>query len=490
MAISFNGIPTNNRVPAFFVEFDNTRAVQGPTLLSYRALAVGHKTSAGTQALLTPVRVTSPAQAANLFGAGSLLHLMALSWFQQNTTTEIDFVAVDEPAGVAAEGGVKFSGSVSAGGTLSLYIGGQAVTMAVAQGASNASLATALAAAINAVTSLPVTAAVDGVDTALVNITAKHEGVTGNSIDIRLNYFDGETTPAGLTATITAMADGTGAPTLSTLWPALGDEWYNVIAWPFPDAASLTSLEAELASRFGPLRMIDGQAFTASTASYGTISTLGDSRNSPHVSIMGLPATPNTPWELAAATAGVAAFYGNIDPARPFQTLPLVGIKAPVKSARLTREERNLLLHDGISTSNTAPGGVQIIDRLITTYKQNNLGAPDTSYLDVNTLLTLSYLRYDLRSYFLRKYPRHKLANDGTRFGPGQAIITPKLAKAECIALFAGWEELGLVEGREQFKRDLIVERNISDPNRLDFMLPPDLVNQFITGAAQIQFLL
>lgn len=490
MAISFNGIPTNNRVPAFLVEFDNTRAVKGADIISYRGLVVGHKTSTGTQPLLTPVRVTSAAQASKLFGPGSILHLMADKWFKNNTTTEVDFVAVDEPAGAKAAGGFQFGGTPTAAGTLSLYIAGQAIQLAVAQGASAASLATALAAAIQANTSLPVTAAVDGVDTTLVVITAKHVGTLGNGIDIRVNYFDGEATPAGMTGTITAMTGGTGAPTVSTLWAALGDEWYNIFAWPFNDASSLTALEAELASRFGPLRMIDGVAFVGSTAAYNTVSALGDSRNSPHVSIMGLPATPNTSWELAGCVAAIAALYGNIDPARPFQTLPMNGILAPVKTARLTAQERNLLLYDGISQSHTAAGGVQVVDRLITTYKQNALGADDVSYLDVTTMLTLMYLRYSLRNYFLRKYPRHKLANDGTRYGEGQAIITPKLAKSECIALFAEWENLGLVENREQFKAELVVERNAQDQNRLDFLLPPDLVNQFITGAAQIQFIL
>jgi hypothetical protein len=38
-------------------------------------------------------------------------------------------------------------------------------------------------------------------------------------------------------------------------------------------------------------------------------------------------------------------------------------------------------------------------------------------------------------------------------------------------------EELGLVENFDQFKTDLVVERNASDPNRLDFLLPPDIIN-------------
>ena len=88
------------------------------------------------------------------------------------------------------------------------------------------------------------------------------------------------------------------------------------------------------------------------------------------------------------------------------------------------------------------------------------------------------------------KYSRHKLANDGTRFGPGQQVITPKIGRAEAVALFAEWEDAAWVEGLEQFKRDLIVERNAADPNRLDFLLPPDLINQLRVVGCQIQFLL
>ena len=88
------------------------------------------------------------------------------------------------------------------------------------------------------------------------------------------------------------------------------------------------------------------------------------------------------------------------------------------------------------------------------------------------------------------KYPRHKLADDGTRFGSGQAVITPKDGKAEAVLWFREMEELGLVENFSQFKRDLVVERNATDRNRLDVLLPPDLINQLIVVGAQIQFLL
>ena len=80
------------------------------------------------------------------------------------------------------------------------------------------------------------------------------------------------------------------------------------------------------------------------------------------------------------------------------------------------------------------------------------------------------------------------MANDGTLFAPGQAVATPKIIKAEIIHLFREWESAGLVEGFDQFKDDLIVERNAGDPNRVDALIPPDVVNQLRVFAGLIQF--
>ncbi|WP_227718400.1 phage tail sheath C-terminal domain-containing protein [Pasteurella multocida] len=40
----------------------------------------------------------------------------------------------------------------------------------------------------------------------------------------------------------------------------------------------------------------------------------------------------------------------------------------------------------------------------------------------METIATLSYIRYAIRTRITQKYPRHKLANDGTRVAPGQAM--------------------------------------------------------------------
>jgi phage tail sheath gpL-like len=56
------------------------------------------------------------------------------------------------------------------------------------------------------------------------------------------------------------------------------------------------------------------------------------------------------------------------------------------------------------------------------------------------------------------------------------------------IALFIQWMEVGLVENLAQFKTDLIVERNSTDPDRVDAIIPPDVINQFRIFAASLQF--
>src|SRR6185369_17033406 len=110
--------------------------------------------------------------------------------------------------------------------------------------------------------------------------------------------------------------------------------------------------------------------------------------------------------------------------------------------------------------------------------------------LSLNTLLTLSYLRFSFVNYFAAKYPRHKLADDGAIVNPGAPILTPNTARCEAIALFLSWQEAGLVEGFDQFKSDLTVVRNTKDRTRLDFYMSPRLVSQLNIIGANISFLI
>lgn len=488
-AISFNQIPIDIRTPGAYLEIDNSNALQGLPGIPSRIMVIGGRLSTGTVAEAVPTRVLNEDEAELFFGRGSILHQMFRTLKINNNYTETWAIALDDAgAGAAATGTITFGGSVSAAGTLNLMIGGQIVRAGVAASDTPANVATSVAAAINAKTDLEVTAAVDGSTAEQVNLTARHKGETGNYIDLRVNHYPGQYLPAGLTVAFGAMTSGSGNPDLADAIAVVGDTWYTDWVQPYTDAANMVLLEAALSTDFGPLVMKDASAYTASSGSHSALTTLGNSRNSPHSSIMGSYKSPSTPWAWAAALGGIAAYYTKIDPARPLQTLVLKSIIGPKREDQFLQNERNLLLKDGIATSYVDDGGLVRIERLITTYETNASGIDDPSYLDVNTLKTLAYLRFSVRARILQKFPRHKLADDGTRFGAGQAVVTPKIIRAELIALFRQWETAGLAENIDQFKADLIVSRNGSDVNRVDALIPPDIINQFRVFAGNVQF--
>ena len=325
-------------------------------------------------------------------------------------------------------------------------------------------------------------------------LTAKNKGPLGNDIDVRLNYLGalgGEATPPGLTVAVTAMANGATAPALAAGIAALGDEPFDFIASPYTHTTSLDALKGfmdDQTGRWAWSRQLYGHVFAARRGTVSDLSTFGNARNDPHVTVMGYAASPTPPWEWAAALTAQAAKSLRIDPARPLQTLPLVGVLAPTVSARFTMSERQILLFDGVATFTTGTDGTVRIERAITTYQVNAYGQPDPSFLDVETLFTLATVLRRLRSVITTKYARHKLANDGTTFGAGQAIVTPKIIKAELIAQYSEMETLGLVENMAAFKANLIVERDPTDPNRLNVLYPPDLVNQLRVFAVLAQF--
>lgn len=489
MTITMNQIPINILVPGAYIEIDNSQAFRGLSGMPTKVLVIGQKTAGGTAAALTPLLITSADQARQYFGEGSMLANMLERFKRANSFIECHAIAqVDEVAGVAATAEIAFTGPAAGAGVLNLYIAGRRVRAAVSAGNTASQIATAIAAAITAEPDLPVTAAVDLVDTHIVNVTARNKGECGNDINIQFNYYQDEQTPAGVGTTITAMANGAGNPDVADVIDAIGDTWYTDIVMPYTDSANLVAMAEELEARWSPLKMIDGVCWTCIQKTHAQLVTSGQGRNSQLLTVMGEYKSPVPPYEWAAVYAAVAAYALKIDPARPVQTLPLTGLLPPVIANRFTIEEQNILLENGISTFAVGDDGVVRISRAVTAYRENPTGAADPSYRDVETIKTLSFLRYDLRTFIALRYPRHKLANDGTNFAQGQAIVTPGQIRAALIGRFRQWEEQGLVENIDDFIENLIVERDANDVNRVNALIPPDIINQLRVFAGKVEF--
>lgn len=491
MTISFNNIPITLRNPGRYIEFDNSRAVQGLSGMPHKALVVGQvkTTGTGTKAVETLVYIPSGTAAEEYFGVGSQVAEMCKTFKKANPYTELWAIALaDDGAGVASAGKVTITGTAATeDGTLDVYVGGHHLSIPVTTGDTPTVVGAALDAASDADSTIPAIGVNNAGD---VTFTSRWKGANTLGIDIRVNYATGQKTPAGLTVAVTPMASGATDPDYDDALTAMAAEQFHTIILGTNVAAEVEKIEDELADRWGPLQQIEGHVFVAKNDTQGNLTTYGNARNSPHSTVLGLPSLPTPFWLSAANVGAVDAYQCQVDASRPRQGLELTEIMAPEGDDRFTFTERSVLLTDGIATTTVDSSGAVRIERLITTYQTNDLSVADTSYLDVETMRNLAQLRYTLNAWIALKYPRHKLADDGNIFGEGVAVVTPSVIKSEILAWFKAQMSLANVENFDQFKEELVVERNESDPDRVDALIPTDLINGFRVFAGQMQFLL
>lgn len=497
--ISFNNIPDTIRTPGAYAEVDNSRALKGLVQNPHKVLIIGEKSSSGNAAIEVIKQITSDGLADGFFGVGSILARMCNIFKQNNPNTELHAIALSKTGGTKATGLIKFDSaySATADATYYLMINGVPCYVNLTSAWSVTDVCSAVVAKINSMDKLPVVASTSAsaAGSGHINITAKISGTLGNYINIRGNYYVGQSNPAGWSVNGIVYTQPTGGatdPSLTDAWAVIDGVQYQHIIQPYIDATNLTSLENELADRFGPLIDLQGAAYGAVRGTQASCTTLGNSRNSPHNTIIGAYGSPNSPEEWAAAMGAVCSWNLNNDPARPLYGLKLKGILPPAVTDRFTRSERDILLYDGISTWLCDSSDAVFLERIITTYQTNLQGSIDPSYLDICTLATLAEIRYQYKARMTSRFitQRYKLADDSFPVQPGSFVVKPKTIKQEIIALFAELQEKGLIENLSDFASNLVVERNAADRTRVDVLLPPDLVNQFNILATLIQFIL
>jgi phage tail sheath gpL-like len=490
-AVPFQNIPANLRIPLFFAELNNSQA--NTNQQTQRALVIGQMTAAGTATPNLPVICSGSGDAAAKAGAGSMLALMAQAYIDADAFGEVWLLPLSDAAGAtAAAGAVAFTGAVTANGTLFLYIAGELLQVALTAGMTAAQVATAVEAALAAANTFPVSGAVTA---GTIALTALNKGLAGNDIDLRLNYLGtsaGQTTPAGLTVTLTPMSGGATNPTLSAALANLSSQPFDFIVQPYNDATSLaamTSFLGDVNGRWSWQSQVYGHAFGAYRGAYGALATYGATLNDQHNTEMGFYDSPTPSWIWAADIAGTAAVSLRADPALPLQTLTLSTALAPPIASQFDPPERNTLLYDGISTFTVSQSNQVQIENLITTYQKNAQGTADDSYLQVETMFTLMAVLRTLKSGVTSTFGRCKLVANGTRIPAGSNFVTPNTIRAYLIALYQSMSP-GLVQDVADFSAGLVIQQNANNPSRVDVLFDPILTGGLRTLALLAQFML
>jgi phage tail sheath gpL-like len=455
----------------------------------------------GTATPDVPIICGRQMDADHLFGQGSELSVMFHSFFANNWGNEVWALPVAEPpASVKAHGTITVTAPPTEAGTIDLFIAGIHVPVNIPATAIVNDVATSIADMINDPLyqnrGMPVTATASA---AIVTLTCKWGGKNGDQITMTDSYYGkigGELLPLGVVLTYSGfnLTGGVGIPDFSNAIANMGETEFEYVALPYTDSTSLVAWEDEYGfgdtGRWGWMRQHFGHLFGAMKDTYSGLVNWGLTRNGRVLSVLGIePESPSPEFAWCAAYAAKAARALINDPARPLQTLHLESILPCHKEDLFNIPERNTLAYSGIATQATiVQSDGPMIMRETTTYQVNAYGFGDDAFELVTTLATLAKLIRNQRYAITTKYPRHKLADDDTRFGPGQAIVTPKIIKAELVSQYALDMWNGLVENMTAFKAHLIVERDPNDPNRMNVLYPPDLINQLRVFAVLAQF--
>jgi phage tail sheath gpL-like len=472
MSISFDLVPSNAVASGVFVEQKYKRSgVPGP--IPQRIAVFGQYNTGKTPTVNVAKNVTSADEAASMYGYGSMLHRMIKKLFDAMGAGAVDVDAFPLAAGTgAASGGtITISGTASAAGVISLYIAGDLVQVAVAASDSASTIAAAINAAINAATSLPVTAGVVG---AVVTLTPRWVGLSANSITIRQDLGTGQASaePTGVTVTIVALAGGATDPAIDTALGNFGDTWYTWVVTPYSTDTSLVMLEAAGEIRVGPGVKRPFAGVCGYTDTRANFLTWLNSRNSPWTTAIPVEGSPNLPGEIAASVVGKAAVSAQVNPARPFRTLALVGI-LPGTAANWTYAQRNAVEAAGGSSTFLAADGLVHIHDMVTTYVTNALGAVDESWRFTVTITNVQAKIYSLDQLFLSApFDRAIVVDDEAVTGLEYAV-SPKRVKAFVIGLIDGqWIPNAWSKNRDDIVAGIVAEIDESNPGRINVLVP------------------
>lgn len=465
--IQFDSIPGSIRVPGRYIEFNTRTAVRGLPVNPQRMVLIAAMTN-GSQAPLEPIQLFSDAEAADLFGPGSWAHLGVRQAFRNNKYLDLTVIGVaDNTAGQAASGSVAIVGTASSAGVLVVTIGGKDFQLSIAFGDKPESIATRLANVL-AEPDCPVSAvATEGV----VALTAKCKGEVGNEISLVAN-----TTASSLNLTVTNMAGGQLNADITPALDVIAGVHFNVIASGFSDDKNAKVLSEHIDAVSGPIEQRGCIGVLGWRGSMATGTTFTSKLNSGRVTVAWYKNAIEANTLLAAGYAAVLAF--EEDPARPLNTLEVKGLTVTADKDWPLFAEFNSALYNGLSPLHVVANKVQIM-RAISTYTKNVTGTDDPALLDITTIRTLDYVRKSVNTYMALHHPRDKLSSR-----------TPAKVRSGLLDVLIKLDDAEIIEEVMANKDMLLVVRNANDPNRLDTVIPADVVNGLHVFAARIDLYL
>lgn len=445
----------------------------GANVLQRKGLIIGTGDPAKEAGLTldTPILITSPEDAGSKTGFGFMVHRLAEQFYQGSKGAIPVYISVqaEDGSAVQATGEIDFVGSSGVlAGTLSLYISGilnRPVNVTITDAMTADAIATATAAAINAIKELPVTATAL---TTVVTITAKSGGAWGNDISIVFNLLPGDVTPTGVTPVITDMASGNSSDDISTALDGLGtgDNANAIFITDMVHGYGQTTailnsildyvgagntkvgLYSEVVHR--PFRSIVGDVATGS-AGLAALIVVADARKSDRASgVIAVPGSATHPQEIAAQAMGIMARINNVRAQDMFVDIQLENISAGADTDDWTNDytNRDTAVKTGISTTQVKSSVVNL-QNMVTFYHPDTVPQGNNGYREMRNI---SILQNILNSQFVtfnaEKWKQTSIYEDKAQVSDPTARLKARDVEdviSEDVALINAWIGLGWI---------------------------------------------
>jgi len=384
-----------------------------------------------------PVQVLSPEDAGSQFGFGFMIHRLVKQVFTGSNGVECWVLPQAEAGGaVAATGSVDFTGSTGVlAGTIYLYVANLLVTVPIAAGSTASAIATAVIAAINAASDLPVTAVVNGSVPAKVDITSKSKGVFGNSMSLDFNLNSGQSLPSGVTAAVIDPTGSSGTPVMATSLAALGtgdnanEAFFTDVVHGYGlDTTTIDAISAYVGAGNDflglysktvgrPFRCLTGDT-TAGSAGLTALRVITDSRLTDRANgIISVPGSLSHPAEIAAQAIGHMARINNDRVAQHYIGVQLIGIHPGAKSDRWTADydSRDSAVKAGISPTRVQNGTV-VMQNVVTFYRPTNVPVGSNGYRSMRNISIIQNMLMNVRLNFEQeKWQGVSIVSDTTK---------------------------------------------------------------------------
>jgi phage tail sheath gpL-like len=462
MGIGDTGISPSYKVPRFIAKIVLASGSVSAGAERLKVLCAGMKTAGGSlTADGAPARCTSEDEADALAGAGSMLAVQAYQALKV-PSVELYLQAVTEPgAGTPATATMVIGGTWSVGGTLRFRIAGKSVFVNVSTSMTVDDVGTAVAAAFNAKSRLPVTAAYNS-STDTVTLTAKNKGALGRDWIL---YHDVTDRPAGMTIALTGSANvntngvrlgaagsGTGVEDVTTALTKLQTTRYARIAPDHNDATNAALWETHVNNLAGPLSLLLEHLVFGHNGALASAQSLAQTTlNAFRAQVCWLRNGENHPAEIAALVAAVRAVKEQTQWVPDYDGYVLSSLKGQeFESDVPTDTEQDTALNNGVTPLTTVNGEVKIV-RAITTYCLNG-SSQDERCLDIGDAVMPDAGTIDLKLMYETEYrPQNPLVGPDPAEGeepPPAGVGYPKFWNSKVAERMETWFDAGWLEER------------------------------------------